>query len=689
MKANRLGDVRAEHDGMMLEKAFYETPDYLTLIEPQNRNKCLVVGRRGTGKSALLSALRKHYTESPRCIVVTIAPEDYEIIQLRGFATKLVGTSGAKYNLARSGFKIFWRYAIMMEIGRELQKHYKFAALEGIGDLVQRTHKWFKSGTDFFSRYSHTVVDALGAEIDENSVGQLAHKLPVRDLERVIGESLLALKMDAVVLIDKLDEGYEADAPGLAIIAGVAHAVSSLSGMLPSAALVVFLRDNIFRGIARIDSDFSRNLEGQVLRLHWEKYDLLNMICQRLRVAYKLEAESNQKLWDRCTAQDIRGPDGFAKCLQLTLYRPRDLLLLLNEAIRRADGRGREHIDNEDIEITAREISSNRLDDVRKEYEQIVAGIHSLTAMFTGTSPNYAFSEMTGLVTAACLDDTAPQDLKQQYALVGAEGIVLQLYSIGFIGIENETSGIFVFCHDRKNPDIKIQAGQRLLIHPCYWIALGITDTLLSFEAAESIHDEYDVEVSSETPALRNRRIGQIIAELDKIPLAEDGAAAFESWCKQVLEIIFVKSLRNLELHPNKNDLQRRDIVGSNLGVAPVWQRIVQDYKARQVVFEIKNVDRDLEPDEFRQMLGYLGGEYGNIGFFITRMKNPDLHKGAELDWIKEAYFKQGKLIVKLTGAWLAALLSKIRNPQKHDAPNNQLNTLLDRYPRNYLNIRS
>lgn len=42
------------------------------------------------------------------------------------------------------------------------------------------------------------------------------------------------------------------------------------------------------------------------------------------------EAEASQKIWNRCTAGALK--DGFAKCLHLTLYRPRDLLSLLNEA---------------------------------------------------------------------------------------------------------------------------------------------------------------------------------------------------------------------------------------------------------------------------------------------------------------------------------------------------------------------
>lgn len=688
MKANKLGDVRAEYDGKMLSRAFYETPDFLTLIEPENRAKCIVVGRRGTGKSALFYALRRHYSKSTRCVMIEIAPEDYEVIKLRGYATK-IAASGKRYGLVRGAFKIFWRYAMAMETIAQVRTHSKFHTLIDIEEITLRSFGWTKLGRTFFDRFSKTIDQAIcGAALSDEIVGDLAGKLPVREIEKTVMQVLQELRMEAVVLVDRLDEGYEADILGLGIIGGLAHAVSSVAGMMEQARLVLFLRDNILRAIADEDSDFSRNIEGQVLRLHWDKYHLFNMICTRLRLAYGVEAESTQKLWDRCTAQTIRGSAGFSKCLQLTLYRPRDLLLLLNNAIQHASAHNRAHIDNEDIEVTAREISLNRFYDLRKEYETIVAGLDALPKLFSGASPRYHLSEIAALITKACTEDWVPGDLKQEYALVGATDIVMQWYSIGFVGIEDEISGTFVFCHDGKSADLNIPTSKRLLIHPCYWIALGITETMLTAEEAESIHDEYDVEVFSETPAIRNKRIGQIMADLDKIPLGADGATQFESWCKQVLSILFVKSLRNLELHPNKNDLQRRDIVGTNLSGSPVWRRIMEDYKARQVVFEIKNVDRELEPTEFRQMLSYLSGDYGALGFFITRSHTPDLVQGPELDWIKESYYKQHKLIVKLSAPWLSSLLSKIRNPQKHDEPNNKLSTLLDRYPRNYLNMR-
>ena len=56
--SNPLGDTTAENDNKMLSDAFIETADFRTLIESDDRT--IVVGRRGTGKSALFYQLNKH-----------------------------------------------------------------------------------------------------------------------------------------------------------------------------------------------------------------------------------------------------------------------------------------------------------------------------------------------------------------------------------------------------------------------------------------------------------------------------------------------------------------------------------------------------------------------------------------------------------------------------------------------------
>lgn len=70
MKGNLLGDIRAEHDKEMLDQAFFPTPDYKTLVESSDR--CVVVGRRGTGKSALVHKLNEYWIGQQKTFVVVV-----------------------------------------------------------------------------------------------------------------------------------------------------------------------------------------------------------------------------------------------------------------------------------------------------------------------------------------------------------------------------------------------------------------------------------------------------------------------------------------------------------------------------------------------------------------------------------------------------------------------------------------
>jgi len=82
-----------------------------------------------------------------------------------------------------------------------------------------------------------------------------------------------------------------------------------------------------------------------------------------------VQQEKNLRVWDRATARDISGMDGFRRCLRLTPYRPRDLMILLNNAFNHAHSHGRDTIVNKDIEAMAREASYSRFDDLKKEYD--------------------------------------------------------------------------------------------------------------------------------------------------------------------------------------------------------------------------------------------------------------------------------------------------------------------------------
>ena len=124
----------------------------------------------------------------------------------------------------------------------------------------------------------------------------------------------------------------------------------------------------MFRALAHQDDDFTRYIEGHTLRLQWDEESLFSLVVARLRVALGIEAlENNVKVWNRFAHRELKGRDGFIRCLRHTLYRPRDILVLLNQAYMNAKRDGRTNIIGKDIEKTAVDISQHRLDDLCKE----------------------------------------------------------------------------------------------------------------------------------------------------------------------------------------------------------------------------------------------------------------------------------------------------------------------------------
>lgn len=457
----------------------------------------------------------------------------------------------------------------------------------------------------------------------------------------------------------------------------------------------MFLRDNIYRTIAKIDPDFSRQVEGQVIRLHWDEYHLLNLIVKRIREAFHDESESSMTVWNRHACLGISNKEGFQKCLRLTLYRPRDLLVLLNNAFYHAFGHGRNTIHEDDINHSAKEISGNRYADLTKEYDSVFPGLDRMSAAFKDGPGIRPVTEVLALVSSVFSAENLTDAEGSHFKILGTPEFGLQaLYSVGFLGLQDSVSEAFLFCHDGSEVKHDFNPNQKCLIHPCYWIALNIQGEPMTPEDAAAIppapteiRDELEIEISSKTPDIRKHRIGQIISALNDIPQGAEGAERFEDWCHQAIAILFVAGLRNVEMKPNGDANQRRDIVARNQGSTHTWKRILNDYAARQVLFEVKNYV-DLGPTEYRQMISYLVRDYGFIGFIVTRDADESLKREKDLAWVKEIFFEHKKLIVKLTATWLVKYLSKARSPQKHDAADEALNGLIDRYARNYLSLR-
>jgi hypothetical protein len=687
IRANTLGEQTAENDRARLSANFVETPEYRSILE--TRDRCVVVGRRGTGKSAMLWKLESFWAAQKAAHVITIAPEDFQTIGFRSLFLPF----GSRYALVRAAARLSWKYGLLVEMLTHLSKSFKTRdAVVSHRSAVEHIKWWSADVQPLLSKVTRRIGPLLkGGQSPEALIGDLSTKLELHEIERTFTEILEQSNLKFYILIDRLDEGFENDQTGAAIVSGAISAISEINKQHDRVRPVLFMRDNVNKAIAKHDPDYTRNIEGEVLRIHWDQFQLLNLVSRRLNSVFGLELENDQKVWDRCVAdegpgRELQGRDGFRKCLQFTLYRPRDLLSLMNEAFFSASREHRSTIVLKDVERTAHTISEARMEDLKKEYVSVFPSIGRAVDCFRDGAP-----EMTCASALEKLDQLADTlswgtnlSGQQDYHILRSEGVLRALYGVGFIGTHDTASGTFAFCHDGRNPDKELQQSDRVLVHPCYWIGLNLTRDALTEGEAEQINDEYEIRVTSQTPEIRAARIGKIIADLGRVEEGASGAEDFELWVENAVRTVFAGHLDNVERKSNGSATQRRDVVASNLCQTSSFRRIHADYKTRQVIFEVKNY-RDIGRDEYRQMLSYMVDKYGDLGFIVTRDEAEDLTADRELAWVREIHSGHKKLVVRLTGKFFQRLLAKLRSPEKHDVVDKAINNLLDKYERTYL----
>ncbi|WP_155893479.1 P-loop ATPase, Sll1717 family [Cystobacter fuscus] len=664
---NILGELAGESDREMLDAAFFETATFRELAVGEDFR--FVVGRRGAGKSALFQKLHAHL-EATNVPVIAERPQP-EIA--RSFQAKL-RTLSAEYDTASYITKLTWKVQVLSAALERLKKHYKFHRVDDF-DFLENYHKqhpalFEKSG---MNRSLFVLESVLSPGLDADEIPRIiAERYNVNALASAVSNTAAHLNQRIVVLYDALDAGWVPTPIATAILGGLAKIAAECREQDSRVHCILFIRDNMLRALSHLDNDYTRDIEGNVLRLQWEEESLLKMVAMRLRVAFDWKGENDLKAWSRFAQRGLEGREGFRTCLRYTLYRPRDVIALLNSAYQIALQAGRQNIIESDLDPSAARISRDRLQDLFREYHAVLPGLDSFARLFQGRPSVSTYAEIHTL-----LEDSAHAPLTgaagRDFALLnsGAE-IFSALYSVGFLGIRQPDRETFGFCHDGSDASPSTMEPLReIIIHPCYWKALEIQSTLAPEQVVMRIDDVDDAVAEGDTEAegsskkrvndIRMRKLGETVDELRDIEDGQADAAKFERWVLRAITVLFGEHLENIQKHPNAAEHQRRDIVGTIKTDSGIWGRILHDYGVRQCIFEVKNY-RELGPSEFRQVWGYLSGQYGKLAFIITKSPDEAMSR-VEKQWIKEGWREHQKMVVVIPAFLLQRALNKLRSP--------------------------
>src|ERR1017187_4258917 len=211
------GASAAENEFRELAGYYLDTDQFQRALRGEVR---LVVGRKGSGKTAIFAQVRDRTRENSKNVVLDLRPDGYQLIKFKEMVLKYLGAGALEHTVTA-----FWEYLLLLEICHKLlQKdrvvHTRDRRLSGpyreLANLYQ-TDEYVAEG-DFSERLStllqHITDDyqakygaKAGRNLSQEEITQLLYQHDVNELRTRIIE-YLRLKESLFILFDNIDNGW-------------------------------------------------------------------------------------------------------------------------------------------------------------------------------------------------------------------------------------------------------------------------------------------------------------------------------------------------------------------------------------------------------------------------------------------------------------------------------------------------
>lgn len=477
-----LGDPMAENEFETLANYYVPTDAYQRALRGEVN---LVVGRKGTGKTALFSQVRNAKRSSKANVVVDLKPEGYQLVRLKEELLSIL-SEGSRQHL----ITIFWEYVLYLEICHKLlekdRDRHKFdhTIRQKYQDLAKAYagDNGFLDG-DFSERLlvlSESVVQSfkdVAAKLDRNrltagDVSNIVYRHDIRVIRDIVAD-YLAHKDSSWVLFDNLDKGWPHHGLtpiDITILRCLIDAARKIQREMTKRELdfhsVVFVRNDVFELLMEQSADFGKEMR---VSLDWSDADLLkDMILRRIRAAEPELDGDFDRLWSTLFISHYKGEESFHFLLERSLMRPRNLIKLAMHCRGAAVNLGHSKIEEADINKGLTIYSNDVLIEADQELADIDPKAENLMYAFIGSPSSLSIDEMWQILEAHKID------------LSSWDKIIEYLLYYGFFGIAapaGEPEYIYNLSYNMKLMRAKLDKlgdTTRLHLNPAFWPVLGI-----------------------------------------------------------------------------------------------------------------------------------------------------------------------------------------------------------------------
>lgn len=530
-----LGGEQAEADPL-LDDAFYESEVYRAIAAHDNPD-CFLIGRTGSGKSAILQRIEDVFPEH----VVRINPEDLSLPYILDLGV-FQQLSALNVHLDPL-FIALWKHVLLVELIKHRYrvdspetKRTRLAALrdrikgdsskKAALEYLEQFAESFWCETDERVREITTNFEkSLGASANVqtplpglgragfNAESKLRSAAQVRSEEaeryqrlvnetqlprlnkmiKVLDEEILdSSQVFTYVIVDDLDRDWVDEQLANDLIRCLFRAVLDLQ-KVRHLKVIVALRVNIFEHL-----NFGSRTGGQEEkfrslshRVRWTRRELEEFADERVRVASERWGDGTfTRLKDLLPQAGRQRGNPSEYVIDRTLMRPRDLIAFLNECLSNSSGRAR--LSWRDITNAEPEYSKKRLLALRDEWKPTFPGVDSVFTLFEAAAQKISRAELSAILDQVAL-------LPAQEAFPGVvwmtelteplwSGVGLRewpelysplvklLYDIGFLGIGDAANHTH-YAYDLPGfADLlsNLDAASHFAVHPAFRATLDI-----------------------------------------------------------------------------------------------------------------------------------------------------------------------------------------------------------------------
>ena len=367
------GEAIAEHESNKLYQYYVDTSHTQQLIKNEYN---IVVGRKGTGKTATLYYLFEDLIKDKRNNVVLIKPINFEV-------DGLISLMEESNNDFEKGFLIetVWKFLIYSQIAKSLYDKIKEKPLFALSEDENTYIEFVEANgsvflTDFSTRLEEQIkklrdneVSKIGAGNNHEfrlKVSEILHEGVINEMKDFFG-ILIPKNHKLIVLIDNLDKSWKKDAR-LNILSRYILGLLGVSGRIfkelsyiksiqtnISFHLTIFLRSDIFKYIQSVAREPDKM---EVSRLMWDDSEILLRIIEERFVELSNNKYERSELFSKFFVHEVKGVSTKQFIINSIFPRPRDLIYFCKSCKDIAVSRGHEIIQETDVLFAYKEYSS-------------------------------------------------------------------------------------------------------------------------------------------------------------------------------------------------------------------------------------------------------------------------------------------------------------------------------------------